>query len=99
MILAPPLTAPNLLPAALRGPGHAVCSATGLCDRLGVALPDLLALNPTWNDLPPDNYLRDGGRYRRRRHSCFIVEPIPDPASATPCALATAGIQRAARRS
>jgi hypothetical protein len=27
-----------------------------------------------WNDLPPDRYLRDGGRYRRRRHGCFVVE-------------------------
>src|SRR5690606_24979677 len=26
-----------------------------------------------WDDLPPDTYLRDGGRYRRRRHSCFVV--------------------------
>jgi hypothetical protein len=24
--------------------------------------------------LPPDRYLRDGGRYRRRRHGSFIVE-------------------------
>ena len=29
---------------------------------------------PFWNDLPPDRYLRDGGRYRRRRHGCFVVE-------------------------
>jgi hypothetical protein len=27
-----------------------------------------------WNDLPPDGHLRDGGRYRRRRHSCFVVD-------------------------
>ena len=27
-----------------------------------------------WNDLPPDNHLKDGGRYRRRRHSCFVVD-------------------------
>jgi hypothetical protein len=32
----------------------------------------LLALLPSWDSLPPDNYLRDGGRYRRRRHSCFV---------------------------
>jgi hypothetical protein len=82
MTLAPPLTAPNRLPDALREPGHAVCSSAGLCDRIGVPPEDLLALNPTWNDLPADNYLRDGGRYRRRRHSCFIadrtrLEPVP----------------------
>jgi hypothetical protein len=33
-----------------------------------------LALQPSWNELVPDAYLRDGGRYRRRRHSCFIVD-------------------------
>jgi hypothetical protein len=39
-----------------------------------VAQADLLAWNPLWDDLPPDAYLRDGGRYRRRRHSCFVIE-------------------------
>ena len=74
MTLAPPLTAPNRLTDALREPGHAVCSAGGLCERIGVALPALLALAPSWNDLPADAYLRDGGRYRRRRHSCYVVD-------------------------
>ena len=32
------------------------------------------AWRPLWNDLPPDNYLKDSGRYRRRRHSSFVVE-------------------------
>ena len=30
------------------------------------------ALTPSWDDLPPDAHLKDGGHYRRRRHSCFI---------------------------
>ncbi|MCM5569877.1 2OG-Fe dioxygenase family protein [Burkholderiaceae bacterium FT117] len=33
---------------------------------------DAARLAPTWNRLPPDGWLRDGGRYRRRRHSCFV---------------------------
>jgi hypothetical protein len=33
-----------------------------------------MALRPSWDDLPPDNYLKDGGHYRRRRHSCFVVQ-------------------------
>src|SRR5205814_1868440 len=28
----------------------------------------------SWNRLPPDQHLRDGGHYRFRRHSCFVVE-------------------------
>ncbi len=82
MTLAPPLTTPAQLTTALRDPGHAVCSAAGLCERVGASLHELMALNPSWNDLPADAYLRDGGRYRRRRHSCFVVdgdrvEPVP----------------------
>lgn len=36
-------------------------------------MASLNAWLPLWNDLPPDAYLRDGGRYRRRRHSCFVL--------------------------
>jgi hypothetical protein len=32
------------------------------------------ALAPTWDDLPPDAHLKDGGHYRRRRHSCFVQD-------------------------
>ena len=62
--------------------GHAVISPEGLCGLLGTGIEALSALQPSWNDLPPDAYLRDGGRYRRRRHACFTVEgdqvePVP----------------------
>jgi hypothetical protein len=33
----------------------------------------LQAWQDHWNDLPADLHLRDGGRYRQRRHSCFVV--------------------------
>ena len=32
------------------------------------------ALTESWNRLPPDAHLKDGGRYRRRRHACFIQD-------------------------
>jgi hypothetical protein len=32
------------------------------------------ALLPSWSRLPPDAHLKDGGRYRRRRHSCFMQD-------------------------
>jgi hypothetical protein len=35
-------------------------------------LDELQALAPSWDHLELDNYLKDGGRYRRRRHSCFV---------------------------
>jgi hypothetical protein len=67
------ITAPRGLVDALRGPGHAVLSADGLCRFLPATLAELDALKASWNDLPPDAYLRDGGRYRRRRHGSYVV--------------------------
>ncbi len=39
----------------------------------GVSLAGLNALLPSWDALPPDEYLKDGGRYRKRRHACFTA--------------------------
>ena len=37
------------------------------------ALADWDAFSTSWNDLPHDGYMADGGRYRRRRHATFAV--------------------------
>lgn len=73
MISPVPISPQALLPA-LRSQGFAVLDATGVCALSGCGLADLQALTPFWADLPPDQHLKDGGRYRRRRHSCFVVE-------------------------
>jgi hypothetical protein len=81
--LTPPaLVDGNQLPFVMQQQGFAVLGAAQVAQLAGVALADLLAWCPSWDDLPPDAYLRDGGRYRRRRHSCFVlrgaaVEPVP----------------------
>jgi hypothetical protein len=49
-------------------------SPSGLLQQLQQPPEALAALPPFWNDLAPDAYLKDGGRYRRRRHSCFVVD-------------------------
>ena len=74
MILEPRVTTPGELPALLRHQGYAVLDAKGVCEFTGCAMAELLALGPSWNDLPADAYLKDGGRYRRRRHSSFVVD-------------------------
>lgn len=74
MSLPPPLTDPALLVSTVRDRGYAVVSAQGLGRFVDVPVADLDALRSSWDDLPPDDYLRDGGRYRSRRHSCFVVE-------------------------
>ena len=73
-LLSPPLTSPAEIDAALHDAGRAVLGAATLRALLPASADELDALRPSWDDLPPDNHLRDGGRYRRRRHSCFVVE-------------------------
>ena len=75
MQLLPPFISLSSLPDGLRSAGHGLVAPDGLCELAGVGLSDLQALEPTWDELPPDEHLRDGGRYRRRRHACYIVEP------------------------
>jgi len=73
MLLTPPLTAAADLPQALKSAGHGVIAAADVCRLLDTTAQALAAWGPLWDDLPADTFLRDGGRYRRRRHSCFIV--------------------------
>lgn len=71
--LAPLFIEPARLEETLQSTGQAALSPAGLNSLLHADASELLALRPSWNELPPDGYLRDGGRYRRRRHSCFVV--------------------------
>ena len=72
-LLAPPLTPATMLTATLSQQGFAVLSADSVCTLAGVQLENLQDLQATWDDLPPDQYLKDGGRYRRRRHASVQV--------------------------
>jgi hypothetical protein len=73
-LFSPPVIAGVALDAALRRQGYAVLDAGTVSQLSGCRLDEVQALHPFWNDLPPDAYLKDGGHYRRRRHSCFVVE-------------------------
>jgi hypothetical protein len=73
-VLAPPVCPPAQVDRELRERGYAVLDAAGLCSLSGLRPEALGALLPFWDDLPPDTHLKDGGRYRRRRHSCFVIE-------------------------
>lgn len=72
--LPPAIPDPHALDATLQSQGYAVLAAEQVGTLAGLALPTLLDWRPLWADLPPDAYLRDGGRYRRRRHACFVVD-------------------------
>lgn len=71
---SPPLTAPSELGTVLRQQGYGVLDARSVSALSACPLAELAALRPLWTGLPPDTFLKDGGRYRRRRHSCFVVE-------------------------
>ncbi len=71
--LPPPLTPAEQLASSLRAQGYAVLSPASVCALAGVQVQALQALESSWNDLPPDQYLKDGGRYRRRRHASLEV--------------------------
>jgi hypothetical protein len=58
---------------ALTVHGFAVLSADTVRRWLGADAGGLEQLTPLWEGLPPDNHLKDGGRYRRRRHGSLIV--------------------------
>jgi len=73
-MLSPSYSTAGEVSESLRSRGYAVVSPQGVATLVGCQLADLQALVPSWNELPPDTYLKDGGRYRRRRHSCFVVE-------------------------
>ncbi len=73
MILSPAYTYPSQLDTLLAQRGHAVLSPAGVCELAGCSPDELAALAPSWNALAPDGYLKDGGRYRKRRHASFVV--------------------------
>lgn len=65
-------TAPSQLTATLRSSGYALLRPADVAGLAGCSLAELDSLVPSWNRLELDDYLKDGGRYRRRRHACFI---------------------------
>jgi len=76
-LLDPPLTPAAALDDALRTQGFAILGADGadgVEGLLGTSLDALAPWQAFWDRLPPDTFLRDGGRYRQRRHGCFVVE-------------------------
>lgn len=71
---SPPFTSPEDVAGQLRSQGYAVLSPQDMAAWSGCALTQLQSIAPDWAELPPDEFLKDGGRYRRRRHACFEVQ-------------------------
>lgn len=74
IMFPPPTIPPGEIQAAMRARGFAVLAPADVAALCGCTLEELDRLGESWDRLPPDTYLRDGGRYRRRRHSCFVAD-------------------------
>ena len=69
------MDAPRQLIEALRTDGYRFVAAPEMRAMLEQAgkLTDWPAFAASWDDLGPDTYMADGGRYRKRRHAVFAV--------------------------
>lgn len=74
MTSSTPLASIDALDANLREPGFARLDARSFARLARGSVESLDAWRLYWDALPVDEHLRDGGHYRRRRHSCFVVE-------------------------
>jgi hypothetical protein len=73
-MFTPPYTHPQNLHASLKQQGFALLPGSDVAALSGCSLADLIALNASWNRLGADNYLKDGGKYRSRRHASCVVD-------------------------
>ena len=61
----------------LRAQGFCVLDPAAIVDLSAQPRERFDALARFWDDLPADRWLRDGGRYRYRRHACFVQRLEP----------------------
>ncbi|HEY4042291.1 MAG TPA: 2OG-Fe dioxygenase family protein [Rhodopila sp.] len=69
------MNAQRQLTEQLRADGYRFVRAAdmrALLEEIGT-LSDWAAFAASWDDLGPDTYMADGGRYRKRRHAVFAV--------------------------
>jgi hypothetical protein len=69
---------------SLRSDGWGLLPASLLQSWLAADATQGETLHKSWNDLPPDTHLRDGGHYRFRRHSCFTYDAVTAVLTQTP---------------
>lgn len=72
-----PLPAGTGAQQRLQDQGFCLLGADELAALAGHAPGQCAAAAPLWSDLPADDYLRDGGHYRFRRHGSFVLDLQP----------------------
>ena len=75
-------TAPKPAAQALRQDGISLLLPDDLLTSLHLRAPQWARgwaeLAASWNRLPPDAHLKDGGHYRQRRHACYVQNLAAD---------------------
>jgi len=71
---SPPSTPACHAVQQLRDRGYAVLRPADTAAWAGCTVAQLQALQGDWDELPPDDFLKDGGRYRSRRHASFVLD-------------------------
>ena len=74
MLLDPPQTSLASVPTAIQDNGYVVLSPEHFFELSQHHLTEWQDLSATWKNLPADAYLKDGGRYRQRRHASFVIQ-------------------------
>jgi hypothetical protein len=84
LLLIPPYTNPassDTVAQALADKGFALLPANDVADLSGCTATSLEALRASWHKLAPDTYLKDGGKYRKRRHASYVIGGPSDTAT------------------
>jgi hypothetical protein len=65
----------NSIEQRMTDDGYALVDAATMCENLAPfgELSDWAAFAASWNDMPQDEFMADGGRYRRRLHAVFAA--------------------------
>jgi hypothetical protein len=65
------------LPSSIARDGYRFVPSSTMREMLTAfgSLSDWQAFANSWNDLEPDTYMADGGRYRTRRHAAYAATP------------------------
>jgi hypothetical protein len=69
----PPFSNTQELERSIAQTGFALLSPHSVEGLSGQSSNTWQLLASSWNDLAPDQYLKDGGRYRKRKHSSIVV--------------------------
>jgi hypothetical protein len=72
-MFTPPYSPLHNVPTHLRQRGYAIVAGADILGMIRDSAGNLHDLNSSWNHLHYDIYLKDGGRYRKRRHSSFAL--------------------------